>query len=385
MIGRSPERIGLNSNCMKHNYRTSLAVLFGHHISGKMAFRTWLLATLVFTTTAASDSGPYRTNEARVKAIAANPQAIGLKEIEFLSAHSYFHQAIKALSEASAPEARAALQAAAIGGNQYAARLLVRGLTNKDEGLKLLDSKSPEVQAIALRGLLGSHGIGPVSLDREAWEIVKSVLHSEDLELRRIATRITALDSGAAVPVTERAKAIAASMTTTLSSPDARKDSRYGGEDWSYAFPLGEGVLAEQAVALGWMKGVTKEMLEALTPPGLGLVREAMVIVRFNAGDQTVRGELHQVLTNSPSGCLRMVVLEQALNFRTVTEADRECLERMAAADPLEGKPGSQYARLTGDKSLEDKREATIYPARILAGLVLRALDARKNPPVPGP
>jgi hypothetical protein len=106
-----------------------------------------------------------------------------------------------------------------------------------------------------------------------------------------------------------------------------------------------------------------------------------MMIARFLAGDHTLRGEVHRIATNCPSGRLRMVALEQALNFRTVTETDRECLERVAADDPLEGKPGSHYAYVTGDTSLENVREAKIYPARILAKRTLKKLGLPKPKP----
>lgn len=393
MIGRSPERTGLNKKRMKHNYWTPLAFLCCHHASGRMVFPTCLLAAFVFATTAASEIGQYRANEARVNAIAANPQAIGPKEIEFLCAHSYFHQAIKALSEAGTPEARAALQTAALAGNQYAARLFIRGLTNKLEGLKLLESKSPEVQAIALRGLLGSHGTDRVILDRGEWDIIKGILNAENLEHRGLATRVTSAASSSEVPVAEKAQALAESMRTTLSSPEAPKASGDGSFVYSYSCPLGERVLVEQALALGGLgrgdsNGVIRELVAALSPAEPELVREGMMIARFLAGDHTLRGEVHRIATNSPSGRLRMAVLEQALNFRTVTEADRECLERVAATDPLEGRPGSEYVFQTGDRSFEglkDWSKAKIYPARIQAQRSLRALDARTNPPPTGP
>lgn len=335
-----------------------------------------------------ADSNQYRADEARVKAIAANPEAIGEKELAFLMSHLYYPESITAIAKAKTPAAHAALWKLALDGRDgsfNSAYALVETMTNKLEALKLLASKSPEVQTIALRGIMGPAGIDPVTLDGGGWVVVRQTLSSDSLELRRWAAKVTARDSGREVAVAEKAARIAESMATTLALKDAQKVVGAGGFAYSYVCPLGEDVLAEQAIALGWMKGVTRKMLAGLPPAGPGLAFDGMVIARSIAGDLTMHGELHRVLTNPPSGRLRMAALDQALNWRTVTEADRACLEAVAAADPLQGTPGSDYAYSTGDKSLEGVRDAKIYPARILAKMSLRKLETLKNRAPHGP
>jgi hypothetical protein len=264
-----------------------------------MVFHTCLLATLFLATTVASDSGQYRANEARVNAIAANPQAIGPKEIEFLSAHSYFHQAIKALSEASTPEARAALQTAAFAGNQYAARLFVRGLTNKLEGLKLLDSKSPEVQLIALRGMLGPTVSARVVLDRRAWEVVTNLLMSEKLEWRSQATWVVFQSDGPEVTAEEKAKALVASMSTTLQTPEAARKIAPVNEQYHEEWPSGHYVLSKQAKCLGTLKGVPLPYLRRASTEASGLVAEFLLVARGFAGDAEAKPELERLLQTS--------------------------------------------------------------------------------------
>ena len=301
--------------------------------------------------------------------------------------HKYRNQAIEVLSRTQCQESREYLLTLALSSSdKYAAIVYLEYSGDSSAAQNLLQSTDSEIQLVALRGLMGSHGIDPVALDRAEWEVVKGLLISDSLELRRWATKVTARDSGTAVPVGEKAARIVASMLTTLTSLEAQNQSGYGSEGWSYSFPLGEGVLAEQAVSLGGMgrkegKEEIRELLADLTPPAPRLVREGMMIARFLAGDHTLRGEVHRIATNCPSGRLRMVALEQALNFRTVTETDRECLERVAADDPLEGKPGSHYAYVTGDTSLENVREAKIYPARNLAKRTLKRLGLPKPKP----
>jgi hypothetical protein len=344
---------------------------------------------MAWTVDAASfDFRQHEADQARIKAMTTNLPAVGDREIVFLMSRLYFRESIEILTKLDTEAAHTALwQIALAGGNgsQTAAYTLIRRMTNKVEGAKLLTSKSPEVQGIALRGLLGTHGVSPVTLDRAAWELVKPTLTCSNLDTRSAAASVTGRDSGNEVSAEEKAQVFVASMRTTLKSPEAQKPITFWDYTWLYPCLLGEDVLAKQAIALGWMKGVTKEMLAPLTPAEPGPVREAVVIARFIAHDPTVRAELHQLLTNSPSGRLRMAALEQALNPRTVTEADRQCLEVVAASDPLEGKPGSDYARFTGDESLQGQRDRVIHPARILARRSLQALDTRKTQPASEP
>lgn len=199
------------------------------------------------------------------------------------------------------------------------------------------------------------------------------------IEWRLQATLVVSESGGTEVTMEEKVRALAASMATTLTLPEARKQGTAGEFSWSYPCPRGEDVLAEQGARLGGMKGVKPELLATLTPPEPGLVREAMIIARFIAGEQAMRGDLHRILTNSPSGRMRMAALDGL--FHTVTEADRACLEQVAAADPLEGKPGFERTYLNETVIRDGKGDAKIHPARIQAEWCLKALDARKSQP----
>ena len=316
--------------------------------------------------------------------------------------HKYRKNALGVLSRTQCQEARDYLLSLALSASDtYAAIVYMENSGDPAAPRNLLNSTNRAIQAIALQGLLSARTKWlterredySIPLDRRAWAVVNEMLAAESLEHRMLATRVTSAASSSEVPVAEKAQVLAESMRTTLLSPEAPKASGDGSFVYSYSCPLGERALVEQALALGGLgrgdsNGVIRELVAALTPAEPELVREGMVIARFLAGDHTLRGEVHRIATNSPSGRLRMAVLEQALNFRTVTEADRECLERVAAADPLEGRPGSEYVFQTGDRSFEELKDwskAKIYPARILAQWSLRVLDARTNPPPTGP
>jgi hypothetical protein len=308
--------------------------------------------------------------------------------------HKYRRNALGALSRIQSQETRDYLLSLALASSDtYAAIVYLENSGDDSPARKLLNSTNREIQVIAFHGLLSGHMKGlsqrrqdySIPFDRRTWDVTKDMLASESLEHRRLATMIVRKASDNEVPTEEKAKALALSMLTTLAMPEAQNESAYDGPGWYYNFPLGEDVLAEQALALGGMKRVPKDLLSALTPAEPGRVREAILIARALVGDSTVRGEIHQIATNSPSGRLRMAAVGKVLHSQAVIEADRECLERVAAADPLQGRPGNNYAYITGDHCPEDVRNAIVYPVRILARRSLAALDARKNQPVSGP
>lgn len=334
------------------------------------------------------DENRYREDEARVKAIASNPEAIGDNDLHFLMSHLYYPDSITAITKAQTPAANAALWRLALeggGGSQTAAYALKKRMTNKLDNVKLLASKSPEVQTIALRGMLGTYGTDSVELDRAVWGVLKDVLDSNNLEHRRLVTRVIAKSRGTEVTMEEKVKALAASMLTTLTVPDATNTFWRVDWAWRYSCPLGEDVLVAHVDAMrGIMRGeggsTGRELLATLTPPDRGVVRDAMMLSRFVPGDETLRSEVHRIATNCPSGPLRLTAL--GCLFQNVTEADRACLERVAATDPLEGTPGKDYELITGDRRFEGvvhRNKVKIFPARIRATMYLRELDAQKN------
>jgi hypothetical protein len=133
MIGQSAEAIepmkkppNFDKKAMRIPF-LSRRILFSPVVATLLAVGCWTRAAI------GEDFNQYRVDEARVKAIAANPKAIGTKEIEFLVTHLYFHESVQALSDAGTDEARAALWRIALGGGTSTPRvyLLLSSLTRR--------------------------------------------------------------------------------------------------------------------------------------------------------------------------------------------------------------------------------------------------------------
>jgi hypothetical protein len=322
-----------------------------------------------------ADWSQYRQNEARVKAIAANPEAIGEKELAFLMSHLYYPESITAIIKAHTAAAHAALWKLALDGRDgsfNAAHVLVERMTNKLECLKLLASRSSEVQAVALRGMSGC------GLDRGAWQGVKALLNSDSLELRKAAAHVTGNDVGQEVAAREKAEALVRALSELRSLPGAEKRA------W---FPLAsphedlpclavEVAYAEITSALRNPRlAVSAWDLRQMTPSDDGTVRDCLLIVRAARGDGSVKPELRRIVLEHPSAVVRLQALAA---FDSIgTWEDLPLMKLVAEEDAaMIPKWVPHIRRSAGDDIPRD-----YHPLRVLAGRIAANIQRTKLEP----
>jgi hypothetical protein len=329
-----------------------------------------------------ADWNQYRENEARVKAIAANPEGIGDKELQFLMSHLYYPDSITAITKAQTPEARAALWQMALGGgngSQTAAYALIKRMTNKLERLKLLDSKSPEVQALALRGMAGC------ALDRRAWEVVKSFLLSDSLELRRRAAYVTSNDSGDEVGAREKAEALVQALSGLESLPGADKRVWFPVASPHADLPCGAAEYAWARLTSALMSprlAVSVAALRELTPGEDGMIRDCLIIARASRGDESAKLDLRRIVREQTASVVRFTALG-AFALAGALD-DLAVLEEVAQKDPALIKNWMPPTSV----SPEDGIPRDYYPLRERAREVIRTIEqpaASPSSPKPPP
>jgi len=123
--------------------------------------------------------------------------------------HKYRKNALGVLSRTQCQEARDYLLSLALSASDtYAAIVYLENSGDSAAARNLLNSTNREIQAIALGGLSGSHGVHRFTLDRRAWDVVKGLLRSESLDVRSAAASVTGRDAGTEVPAVEKAQAV---------------------------------------------------------------------------------------------------------------------------------------------------------------------------------
>ena len=316
-----------------------------------------------------ADWSQYRENEARVKAIAANPEAIGDKELQFLMSHLYYPDSITAITKVQTPAAHAALWQMALGGgngSQAAAYTLIKRMTNKTEAVKLLASKSQEVQAIALRSMVGS------PLDRTSWALVKEVLVSDSLEVRRDAACVAGNDSGKQVSALEKAQVLIQAMTGLESLPGAKEQVGY--EDLICTqseithFEFAQALLSRRL-------DLNPEMLRLSTPREPGTMRDFLLIARARRGEDAVKEELRRIVRQAVSPLLRLQVI-LALTLAGTAE-DVPVLEEVAQDDPAVVRNWLPHTYV----SPADGIPKDYYPLRERAKQAIKAIQTHTGEP----
>ena len=333
-----------------------------------------VLAVFSLIQTAISENfDQWRADQKRVKEIAARPEFIGEKEIAFLAAHLYFPESIQALAKVETEAAHAALWKIALaGGNgsQTATYSLIKRMTNKADAVRLCASKSPYVKTIALRGMMGSTGDGHISLDHRAWETVKGLSVSTNLEVRNAAINVVGNDTGSAVAKTEKLDILVEAVNGIESFSNANKTVGYGDLgcleiEITYHYFL-QALMAKQFA-------LSLSDLRAKTLSTSGTVRDCLFIARAYHGDESAKEELRRIARLHESSLIRSGALTV---LRIVgTSGDVPVLKDVAEAEKVLVKNWIPHIH----RSEADEIPRDHYPLRARALEAIKAIEKRSS------